>query len=208
MMAGTVQRTAPNGNDHTYVAGLKDLGGSLEYGANLTDDLVTFWDTLINAHDVAAAGGKATWFVIVHPKLAMATYFQGDPSPIGLNEAEVGGMAETTLYITPTSAPILQPRPTTENTQLSALTVGNLPLTPSFNADTTSYTATTTHDSDVITAVPVDSNATVTLASDDATIADTVATWAAGANAVTITVENGTSEKVYTVTVTKSAQGG
>lgn len=95
----------------TYVQGLKDLGGALEYTANLTDDLLDFWTTLMGAKETAAAAGKAVWFAVVHPKLQYATYFQGDPSPIGFNEASVNAMAETTLYITPNSAPILAAPP-------------------------------------------------------------------------------------------------
>lgn len=97
---------------HTYVKGLKDLGGVLEYGANLTDDLDTFWSTLLTEYDAAVAENKAMWFAVVHPKLAKATFFQGDPAPIGINEASVGGMAETTLYITPVSAPVRDTKPT------------------------------------------------------------------------------------------------
>lgn len=96
----------------TYVKGLKDLGSALEYGSNLTDDLMDAWEDLLDAYDAGQGSGLATWFVVVHPKLAKATYFQGDPSPIGLNEAAVGGMAETTLYITPVSAPVMEAAPT------------------------------------------------------------------------------------------------
>lgn len=96
----------------TYVEGLKDLGGALEYGANLTADLISVWETCNSAHDTAAATGKATWFAVVHPKLDKAVFFEGDPSPLGLNEASVGSMAETTLYITPNSAPQWETKPT------------------------------------------------------------------------------------------------
>lgn len=98
----------------TYVAGLKDLGGSLEYGANLTADLIDVWETLCSAHDTAAESDLATWFAVVHPKLEKAVFFEGEPSPLGLNEASVGSMAETTLYITPNSAPTWQDKPTTD----------------------------------------------------------------------------------------------
>ena len=100
----------------TYVEGLKDLGGALEYGANLTADLITAWEACNSAHDTAAADGKATWFAVVHPKLEKAVFFQGDPSPLGLNEASVGSMAETTLYVTPNSAPEWQTKPTLSRT--------------------------------------------------------------------------------------------
>lgn len=96
----------------TYVAGLKDLGGSLEYGANLTADLISIWASCVSAYDTAAASQKATWFAVVHPKLDKAIFFQGEPSPLGLNEASVGSMAETTLYIAPNSAPQWLSKPT------------------------------------------------------------------------------------------------
>lgn len=105
----------------TYVEGLKDLGGSLEYGANLTADLIEVWETCNSAHDAAVAEDKATWFAVVHPKLAKAVFFQGDPSPLGLNEASVGSMAETTLYITPNSAPTWETKPTLTNASNTVL---------------------------------------------------------------------------------------
>lgn len=96
----------------TYVQGLKDLGGALEYSANLTDDLMEFWDNLLDEYEKSVAAGKQMWFAIVHPKLSRATYYVGEPAPLGFNEASVGSMAETTLYITPNSAPILTAKPT------------------------------------------------------------------------------------------------
>ena len=88
----------------TYVEGLKDPGGALEYGANLTDDLEQIWGDLMTAYDTAAKAGNAVWFAVVHPRLTNCRYFTGKPAAIGINEAEVNGMAETTLYITPTGA--------------------------------------------------------------------------------------------------------
>lgn len=96
----------------TYVQGLKDLGGALEYGANLTDSLDTFWDQVMDDFDTAQAAGKSMWWCVYHPKLANATYFPGEPAEIGINEASVGAMAETTLYITPTGAPVRDTKPT------------------------------------------------------------------------------------------------
>lgn len=88
---------------------------------------------------------------------------------------------------------------------LSALAIGSLTLTPTFDASVTEYTATTTNTTNKITATPADETATVTIDSDDATIAeDGTTTWAVGENEVTITVLKGDLEKVYTVTVTKS----
>ena len=89
---------------------------------------------------------------------------------------------------------------------LSALTVGALTLTPTFDSDTTEYATTTSNATNKITATPTDEDATVEIESDDATIAgDGTATWEVGENTVTITVTNGAESKVYTVVVTKEA---
>lgn len=95
----------------TYVEGLKDLGGALEFGANLTADLISAWETCNSAHDTLDEG-KAMWFYVVHDKLEKCVAFEGDPSPLGLNESSVGSMLETTLYITPNTAPQWVAKPT------------------------------------------------------------------------------------------------
>ena len=98
----------------TYVKGLKAMDGALDFGANLTEDLITAWGTMMTAYATgqSATPAKATWFCIVHPGLAKAVYFKGEPAELGLNEASVGSMLETTLYITPNSAPEWQAKPT------------------------------------------------------------------------------------------------
>ena len=113
---------APNSTDVTplsetdsmqYVAGLRDSGGMLEFGANLTEDLITAWNsTLIDAYETAAASSKACWFAVIHPKLTKAVFFKGEPVALGLNEASVGAAAETTLYIAPQSSPAFDTKPT------------------------------------------------------------------------------------------------
>lgn len=90
--------------------------------------------------------------------------------------------------------------------RLSGLTIGALPLTPTFDPDTTEYTATTTNATNTVTATPEDDGATVTILNGETHIDNgTAATWVDGANTVTITVKNGTAQKVYTVTVTKTS---
>ena len=108
----TIQSTTLEETEyHTYVEGLKDLGGALEFGANLTQDLIDTWASCVSAHD-ALTGGKAMWFYIIHDGLSNAVAFEGDPAPLGLNESTVGSMLETTLYITPNSAPSWVTKPT------------------------------------------------------------------------------------------------
>ena len=88
---------------------------------------------------------------------------------------------------------------------LSALTIGTLTLSPTFAAGTTIYTASTTNASDAITATPTSNDATVKIKNGSTDVASgTAATWASGANTVTVEVTHGPVTKTYTVTVTKS----
>ncbi len=89
----------------TYIDGLKDLGGALEFTFNLTEELITTWETLMDAYEAGKLANKATWFAIVVPGLTKAFYFTGNPSDMGLPETEVNTVLEITNYITPTNAP-------------------------------------------------------------------------------------------------------
>ena len=89
----------------TYIDGLKDLGGALEFTFNLTEQLVTDWGTLMTTYATAKAANKAVWFEILVPGLTNAFFFTGNPSEMGLPETEVNSVLEITNYITPTNAP-------------------------------------------------------------------------------------------------------
>lgn len=89
----------------TYIDGLKDLGGALEFTFNLTEELITNWGTLMTTYTTAKASGKAIWFEILVPGLTNAFFFTGNPSEMGLPETEVNSVLEITNYITPTNAP-------------------------------------------------------------------------------------------------------
>lgn len=89
--------------------------------------------------------------------------------------------------------------------RLSGLTIGALTLTPTFDSDVTEYEVATTAATNKVTATPEDENATVEILVGETEIdSGDSATWSEGENTVTITVTNGETEKVYTVTVTKS----
>lgn len=96
----------------TYIDGLKDLGGALEFTFNLTQELIEAWDELMTAYETARASGKATWFTIVVPGLEESYYFTGNPSNMGLPETTVSSVLEITNYITPTNAPERYAKPT------------------------------------------------------------------------------------------------
>lgn len=88
---------------------------------------------------------------------------------------------------------------------LSALTIGSVNLSPTFDTDVTEYTATTSNSTNTITATPNDDSAdvVVTVNGDSLTNGGS-ASWETGENKVNVTVTKGASSKKYTVTVTKS----
>ena len=95
---------------------------------------------------------------------------------------------------------------------LSAMTLGELELSPDFAADETTYTASTTNAKDKLTVATSDANAEVTvkLGSSEVTAGEDGKyefTWSEGSNPVTVKVENGYEGEVtttYTISVTAS----
>lgn len=96
----------------TYIDGLKDIGGAIEFTFNLTEELITTWDALMAEYESAKTSNKATWFTIVVPGLTKSFYFTGNPSAMGLPETSVSSVLEITNYITPTNAPEKFDKPT------------------------------------------------------------------------------------------------
>ena len=94
-----------------------------------------------------------------------------------------------------------------DDATLANLKIGSLTLSPEFDPDEDTYTATTTNATNIITATPADAGAAVEITVGDVVVPNgTAATWAAGSNTVTVkvTAEDGTTTETYTVTVTKS----
>lgn len=86
----------------TYIDGLKDPGGALPVGFNMSEELQTTWDGIIEAYETAAEAGKKMWWEFYVPGLTKAFFFTGNPSPLGFAGAEVDSVLENTAYITPT----------------------------------------------------------------------------------------------------------
>ena len=88
---------------------------------------------------------------------------------------------------------------------LSSLTIGALSLTPEFDAGVTAYTVSTANATNKVTAVAADENAVIQILNGETEIENgTSASWSVGENTLTIKVTNGSAEKTYTVTVTRS----
>ena len=87
---------------------------------------------------------------------------------------------------------------------LSALSIGGLTLTPTFDPATDTYTAATTNASNMVSAVPAVGGAVEITSGGKKVTNGSSVTWASGANSVAVKVTNGGQSKTYTVTVTKS----
>ena len=85
---------------HRYVDGVKDVGESFDFTANLTAILKNTWASLVSAANTAWASGKATWFEISIPNFD-SFFFAGIPTELGVNEMAVDSVIESTLHVVP-----------------------------------------------------------------------------------------------------------
>ena len=97
---------------------------------------------------------------------------------------------------------------TANNAKLSALTVGNLSLSPAFDGDVLSYTATASAATAAVNATTEVAGAQVAIAYNNTNVKNGgTVTWLADGTAhpLTVTVKNGNETVVYTVNVTKAS---
>lgn len=88
---------------------------------------------------------------------------------------------------------------------LQSLAIGSVTLTPAFNGNVSTYTATTTNATNAVTAVATDDDATVSISVNGTSLTSgQSATWQNGVNVVSVVVANGDVTNAYTVVVTKS----
>ena len=83
-----------------YVDGVKDVGDSFDFTANLTAALKTAWASVVSAAAAAKTASKATWFEIAIPNFD-SFFFAGMPTELGVNEMGVDAVIESTLHIVP-----------------------------------------------------------------------------------------------------------
>ena len=96
------------------------------------------------------------------------------------------------------------PGDTANNADLASLFIGET-LSPTFDADVTSYTATASNDSDAVTAIAEDPDADVVVEYNGSQILNgSTVTWTTGTKNLVVTVKKGNAVKVYTVAVTKN----
>lgn len=83
-----------------YIAGVKDTGGDLAIGVNLTAAFKTAWAAAVSAYATAKAAGKAVWWQVAVPNFGNF-YIAGEPTDLGLMGAEVNQVLAGTVHIIP-----------------------------------------------------------------------------------------------------------
>ena len=97
----------------TYTKGLKDIGGSLAFTANLTQELLDMWNgkstpdgsSVMESYEDAEEAGKRMFLAVQIPGLDRSVVFSCEPSPIGLMGMGVNEVIDCTIYVTPTGEP-------------------------------------------------------------------------------------------------------
>lgn len=101
-----------------YVPGLIDLGGALSFTANMSQSLLTKWNTdIVGAYNTNIKDDKAMWFCVVIPGFTDCMMFSGQPTKIGMPGAAVGEVFQVTLPITPSNEPDWYTLPTELNSE-------------------------------------------------------------------------------------------
>lgn len=114
----TIETTPLSNTEYkTYAKGLKDLGGAIDFTANLTQELLNMWNGTSDTNGVVGefeslTTNEALWICIVHPKLSDAVYFQFEPVHLGMPEIAVNESLEATLSVIPLSEPKWGAKPT------------------------------------------------------------------------------------------------
>lgn len=99
----------------TYVPLLKDLGGTLAFTANLTQELYDLWNGeggIMETWNTSKTEGKAMYLCIDIKGLSNSCYLSVEPSNFGMPALSTNSVAEHTVYFTPLGEPIWAEDPT------------------------------------------------------------------------------------------------
>lgn len=89
----------------TYIAGLKDNGGSMSYNAWLTPELLAAYTAYETAQAAAAAGTKPAFAISFPSPLDCYYWYIGEAQAVLPGEAEVDAVVATTFVTSMETAP-------------------------------------------------------------------------------------------------------
>ena len=93
----TIQVTDLEDEKHTYIKGLQDIGGALEFTCNYTPEVLDAIDKAV----VAQNEGVVEWCVEFPAPLNKRIYWQGEVEPVFNTEVAVDAVVEGTVAIVP-----------------------------------------------------------------------------------------------------------
>ena len=93
----TLQTTDLMDDKHTYIKGLQDIGGALEFTCNYTIDVINAIDDAVLAQD----SGEVEWCVEFPAPLNKRVYWIGEVEPVFNTDVAVDAVVEGTIAIVP-----------------------------------------------------------------------------------------------------------
>ena len=127
-----------------------------------------------------------------------------DPRTDGIVKTRTSSTTDNTVYSNWFSS-VYTPNATVDSAKLTALTIGELTLTPTFASGAFAYTTSTTNASDAVAATGETGSTVVVKVNGSIITNGSAPTWETGNNSVQITVsKNGLATSTYAVTVVKS----
>lgn len=94
----TQQTTTLDDTQHTYIKGLTDVGGALDFTCNYTPAVIAAIDTVIGLQD---SGKIIEWCVEFPDPLKKRIYWDGEVSPVYNTDVSVDAVVEGTISIIP-----------------------------------------------------------------------------------------------------------
>lgn len=118
----TIETTSfDNLTNKTYINGLKDLGGAMEFTANFTQELYNMWNNstsgVIKQYNTAKASGKGMWIAVDIPGLSDSAFLPVEPTELGMPELSVNSVAEVSVFFTPVGDTVWAEDPTYATSQ-------------------------------------------------------------------------------------------
>lgn len=93
----TLQTTTLQDEKHTYIKGLQDIGGALEFTCNYTLDVINAINQAVEAQNE----GEVEWCVEFPAPLNKRVYWKGEAEPVFNTDVAVDAVVEGTVAIVP-----------------------------------------------------------------------------------------------------------
>ena len=107
--------TLDNLSHKSYIPGLQDTGGTINFLANFTQSLFDEWNGdggVMEQYETNKSTNKAMWMCVDIPGITDACYLPVEPTKIGVPGVGVNEVLETNIYVTLTGDLAWDTKPT------------------------------------------------------------------------------------------------